>query len=122
LEDQNISSTWGFRLLGFFILYLGIFLLFSPLIYVVRFIPLVGYLLSHGISYIVWVFAFVVAITLTALTIAMAWVYYRPIIGFSLLAVVALGCYALFLVNIGESDSEDASAAETTPAPATTAT
>jgi len=78
---------------------------FLPLMGTVSFIPLVGYLEAHGISCAVLVFAFVLAFTLTPLVIALAWLSSRPLIGFALLAVVGLGCYCLFLINLGDDST-----------------
>jgi hypothetical protein len=80
-------------------LWLGIYLLFSPLIYVVKLVPFVGWLISNGVSFIVGVFALLLGTTLTLLTISVAWIVYRPLIGIALLAAVGLGVGTMFLVK-----------------------
>jgi hypothetical protein len=67
----------------------GIYLLFSPFLHTLSLIPFLGYLLSHGFSGIVLVFAFLASVILTFLTISLAWLYYRPAL--SLLVISALG-------------------------------
>lgn len=76
----------------------GIGLLFSPIIALVAWIPLIGWLIAHGISLVVWIFAFVLAVTLSLLTIALAWLYYRPLYGVILLLLVGVGLGLIFLV------------------------
>jgi hypothetical protein len=67
----------------------GIYLLFSPFLHTLSLIPFLGYLLSHGFSAIIMIFAFLSSVILTFLTISLAWLYYRPAL--SLLAISALG-------------------------------
>ena len=69
-------------------MYIGIVLLFSPVIALLKWIPLVGWLLAHLAMFVVWVFAFVVSVALSLTTIALAWLWYRPLFGLALLAVV----------------------------------
>ena len=78
-------------------MFIGIWLLFSPLIAACAWIPLVGYMLAHGVSFVVMIFALILSATLTMLTIAVAWVYYRPLFGILLLTGVAIGVGILFL-------------------------
>jgi hypothetical protein len=78
-------------------MFIGIALLFSPIIALVKWIPLVGSLLAYGIALAVWIFALVVAFTLSSLTIALAWLYYRPLKGLLLLALVVVGVLILTL-------------------------
>jgi hypothetical protein len=85
------------RVGGFFMMFFGICLLFSPIIALVSWIPLVGSLLGMGIAIAVGIFALVLAVILTSLTIAIAWLYYRPLFGACLLGVVAVGILILVL-------------------------
>jgi hypothetical protein len=90
-------STFWIRILGFLMMFFGIALLFSPIIALVKWIPLVGSLLSYGVALAVWIFALVLAFTLSTLTIALAWIYYRPLYGLLLLALVTGGILILTL-------------------------
>ncbi len=95
---MNNVTTQLFRVGGWFLMWLGICLLFSPVIYTLTWIPLVGYLMAHGFSYIVALFAFIVSITLSSLTVAVAWIYYRPLVGAIFLGIVAIGVGLIFCV------------------------
>jgi hypothetical protein len=81
--------TWGLRLAGFVVMAIGIALIFQPLVVFADVLPIAGNILGLGIA----VFAALVALPLTLITIAIAWIFYRPVIGISLLAgaVVLLG-------------------------------
>ena len=95
-EDENSQTTTLFRIIGFLCMLGGIYLFFSPIIALVAWIPLVGYMLAQGISIVVFVFALITAGTLTSLTIACAWLYYRPLYGLLFLTLVGLGIGLLF--------------------------
>ena len=97
-EEFNQTSTQVGRFCGWFCMCFGIWLLFSPIIAALAWIPLVGYLLSTGVSIVVIVFALVLSATLSLLTIALAWLYYRPLFGLLLLTGVAAGVAIMFLV------------------------
>lgn len=87
-----------FRAIGFLCMMVGIGWLFSPIIYIVSWIPLIGWLMAHGIALVVWIFAFIAALTFSSLTIGLAWLYYRPLYGVLLLLPVAVGLGLIFLV------------------------
>ena len=69
---------------------LGIYLLFSPLKSLVSWIPLVGFLLAHGVDFIAVVFAVIVSVFFTTMTIALSWIYYRPFYAICLISVVGI--------------------------------
>ena len=62
-------------------------------------IPLVGWLLSGIVAIAAAVFAFVVGLTLSILTIAIAWVFFRPLYGISLLVLVCISVYFAFFFD-----------------------
>jgi hypothetical protein len=73
----------------------GIYLLFSPLLHTLSLIPFLGYLLSHGFSAIILVFAFLASVILTFLTISLAWLYYRPVLSVLMLSALGVSTWAL---------------------------
>jgi hypothetical protein len=91
-------STTIFRWVGWFLLFFGIGLLFSPIIALLTWIPLVGWALGHVVSIAVWIFALVLSTTLAMLTISLAWLYYRPLYGLLFLALTGVGIAIIFLV------------------------
>jgi hypothetical protein len=76
---------------------LGHYLLFTPIIRILSWIPLVGALLSKIIAFAVIIFALLWASMLHFAVLAIAWIFYRPLFGFlMLLFVLAIGaamCY-----------------------------
>ena len=59
-------------------------MIFRPIVVVAEFVPLIGSLVGAGAS----MAAFFLAAPLSLLTIAVAWITYRPLVGVSLLVVV----------------------------------
>ena len=69
------------RPLGILAHIFGWYCLFAPVIALLSWIPLVGYLLGGVVAIAAGIFAFVVGLVISLLTIAIAWVFYRPLIG-----------------------------------------
>lgn len=84
------------RPLGIVLTDLGLYLLFSPIIALLTWIPLVGWLLGGVVAIAAIVFSLVVGTVVSLLVIALAWLVYRPLIGCLLLASVAIGVYFIF--------------------------
>lgn len=85
-----------FRIVGCLTCILGFYLLFTPIIGLVAWIPLVGMLLATAVNFAALLFASVVGLSLSITTIALAWVFFRPIVGAALLALVTLSIYYTF--------------------------
>lgn len=98
-ESSNVTRTHLLRFLGWLILYIGIYLTFSPLIAVVQWIPFIGYLLAHGISFIIGVFAFVISILMALLTVSLAWLYYRPLLALLMISSIGLAVGFIFFYH-----------------------
>ena len=61
-----------------------------------KWIPLVGWLLGGVVTFAAVVFALIVGVVISCLVIALAWVFYRPVIGVLLLALMGIGIYFIF--------------------------
>ena len=94
-QSANTVLTWILRAAGFFAMFLGLFLVFRPLSVVGDVVPFIGSLLGVGIGF----FAFVTAFVLTFITIAIAWIAVRPILGITLLVLAAGGLFWLISAN-----------------------
>src|SRR5216684_1809447 len=110
-QDANTFMTWLIRLGGFFLMFLGIFMLFRPIVVFADVVPLFGTMLGAGIG----LFAFLGAAILSFITIAIAWVVYRPVIGITMLVLAAAAFYWLLSVGMKK---KAARAAAMVPSPA----
>jgi hypothetical protein len=91
---ENTMWTWILRGAGFLLMLIGVALVLGPLAVVGSVIPFLGTLLSAGIG----VVAFLIALGLSLVTIALAWFVYRPLLSLALLAVAA-GALILVLMR-----------------------
>jgi hypothetical protein len=90
-EEANKILTWILRLIGFVVMAIGVAMVFSPLVVLADVLPIVGDILQAGSI----IFAIVIALPLSLITIAIAWLFYRPVLGVGLIAaavgIVVLG-------------------------------
>ena len=93
-QDANRMLTWILRIVGFVVMATGVFLVFRPLTVVASVIPFLGDLLGVGVA----LFAGVIAFGFSLITIAIGWVFYRPLIGIPLLLVGIGGLVGLVLL------------------------
>jgi hypothetical protein len=90
-EESNVVVTWLLRVGGFLLMALGLFLVLRPLAVLADVIPILGSLLGMGIG----LFVAVVAASLTLVTIAVSWLFYRPLLGIALLLLAGGGIAGL---------------------------
>ena len=99
-QEKNIASAAKcIRPAGIFMSMSGWFLLFIPMIKLLSWIPLVGWLLGAAVAVAAAVFSIVVGLILSILVIAIAWLVYRPLIGVLLFTMVGVGIYFIFFFN-----------------------
>jgi len=84
-RTQNVIMTWVWRFVGFFMMLIGLTAIFSSVTMWLRAIPVAGALIQSGAS----IAGFLIAVSLTFVTISIAWIMARPLVGGGLLAVAA---------------------------------
>lgn len=90
--ESNKSMTWILRVVGALLMFVGFQLLFSVLPVVGSVIPFIGRVVGAGVG----VVAFLLTLILSSLTIAIAWIAYRPLVGIALI-IVAVAGYLLLI-------------------------
>ncbi len=80
-KAENAAMTWILRLVGLVMMFIGLALVFEPLGVLADILPFMGDLLRLGTG----LFAGLLALSLSLLTISVAWVFYRPLLGVPLL-------------------------------------
>lgn len=93
-QDANRVLTWILRVVGFVLMAIGVFLVFRPLTVVASVIPILGDLLGLGIA----LFAGVIALGFSLITISIGWLFYRPLIGIPLLLLGIGGIVGLVVL------------------------
>ena len=90
-RDANTLFTWLVRLGGLLIMYIGLSMVLKPLSVLGDVLPILGTVIGWGAGLVAGVVAFVCALV----TIAVAWIFYRPVL--AVLLLVAAGAL-VFLV------------------------
>ena len=95
-EHKNKRNLY--RVVGWVLSWLGIWIFFGPIVYLLSVFPLIGGLLATLASWAALLFGLIVGTVLSVLVISIAWLFYRPLISLGLILIsVGLGvglCYA----------------------------
>ena len=114
-RSSNKMWTWILRILGFFLVAGGLKGIFDILVTILKVIPFLANLVNLAVNLVLNVVAF----AWTLIVIALAWLYYRPVLGILLLAIAAGAL--IFFANKGKAQGpQEPQAPQTpdTPAPA----
>ncbi len=96
-REGNATLTWVLRLVGFVVMWTGFGMIFKPLVVMADLIPFLGSLLGFGAA----VFSFIITAPIALLTIAVGWIFYRPLLALLLLlgaGIIVIGGVALALM------------------------
>ncbi|MDU9050736.1 MAG: TMEM43 family protein [Candidatus Electrothrix sp. Rat3] len=89
-QTDNKILTWALRAVGFVFMMIGLSMIFKVFSVLADVIPFLGNVVEAGTGFI----AFLLAAVLSLITIAIAWIVFRPLLGIILL-VVAVGLIVL---------------------------
>jgi hypothetical protein len=82
-ERGNAVVTWLIRAFSALIMYIGFLLILNPLVVVADVLPLIGNILGAGASLV----SLIVTVVLVPSIIAVAWLWYRPLVSVVVIAV-----------------------------------
>jgi hypothetical protein len=88
-ESANAILTWILRLVGAVAMFIGFALILNPLVVVADVVPFIGNVLGAGASLV----SLIATAVLAPLVIAIAWLWYRPLVS---IIVIAIGLAAAF--------------------------
>lgn len=91
-QGENSLMAWVLRGAGFLLMFVGLRMVFAPLSVLGDVVPAIGTLIGMGFG----VVAFLIALPLTLITIALAWIFYRPLLAGILLAVAVASFVVLW--------------------------
>ena len=115
-KSQNKMLAWALRILGILLLYMGFKSIFGILDTLAKVLPFLSSIVSLGTGLV----AGILALALGLIIIAIAWIWYRPLLGILLLAAVVAMIW--FFTKKGKEKkaqkaAEEAAAAAAAPAP-----
>jgi hypothetical protein len=102
-QSTEAMITWILRFVGFILLWIGISMIFGPIVAIARIIPLFGSLVGTGVG----MFAFVGAACISLGVIAIAWFAHRPILSLLLIG----GAVGILFLAKSRSSGKPATAA-----------
>lgn len=111
-QVANKSLTWILRGVGFILMAIGLGLVARPLKVMADVLPIAGRVVGAGIGF----FAFALAAIGSSITIAAAWIFYRPLIGIAVLLIT--GFFLFWLIKrLRKSKPEEPEMAVPTESP-----
>jgi hypothetical protein len=93
-KKNNAIMTWILRGVGFVLMFIGIGMVFKPLSVVADVLPILGNLVGAASGFV----AALIAGLFSLLTISVAWIVYRPLLGIILLVVCGAIVYQIKVV------------------------
>ncbi len=85
-KAANTMLTWILRGVGWFLSFIGMLMFLAPVAKMAEYIPLLGKIVGTGVL----ILGFGLSVAAALITIAIAWVAYRPVLAISLLVVAVL--------------------------------
>ena len=89
--EANKLLTWVLRVAGWLLMFFGLLMIFKPIAVFADVLPLLGNMLGAGLG----IFSFFIASGLSLVTIAIAWLAYRPLLGITLLVLAGAAIFLL---------------------------
>lgn len=91
-EAANRVLTWLLRAAGGLLMFIGLNLVLRPLVVLADVLPLAGSLVGFGTAIVAGLLTIAGAMTV----IGIAWLFYRPLLGISLLVVAAVALFMIY--------------------------
>lgn len=85
-QQSNRVVTWLLRLGGFLLMMIGLSMAFRVFSVIADVVPIFGRIVGAG----TWLISFLLAAVLSLATMAIAWIYYRPLLGLLLITVAVV--------------------------------
>lgn len=82
-QEENKVMTWGIRILGFVLLLVGFGLILKPISVFASVLPFLGKIAAAGTGII----GFFLAGIVWTVVVAVAWIFYRPLLGIGILLI-----------------------------------
>lgn len=106
-QDRNKFLTWAIRGGGFVLLGIAFSMVLGPLAVFASVLPFLGRIVETGTT----VIAFLLAGIVWTITVAFAWIFYRPVLGIAILVVTV----ALIVLVVKKLRTGKSAASETAP-------
>ena len=85
-QETNTFNTWAYRILGIVMVIGALKLIFGFVVTLTRIVPFLSTIVGWGVG----VICTVLGVVWSLFVIAVAWLFYRPIVGIALLAIAGI--------------------------------
>lgn len=99
-EEGNNMLTWVLRIVGLFLVCAGLKGVFGFLVTILKVVPFLANILNWGVNLVCNVIGF----AWTLIIVALAWIFYRPLLGISLLVIAGVLVYFLAIKGKGKKN------------------
>lgn len=79
VESSAVATKWLFRIVGWVLLFMGSYMMFSPIFVLLDIVPFLGPYLSSFASYAIFIVCFLVTLIIAMLVISAAYLAYHPV-------------------------------------------
>jgi hypothetical protein len=109
-QDRNKVLTWAIRIGGFVFMTIAFSMILRPIVVLASILPFLGRLVGKGTGII----GFLLAGILWTVTVAFAWIFYRPVLGIAIL-VVTVALIVLFVKRLRKAPAVASPLADSPP-------
>lgn len=106
-QEDNSSTAWILRLIGVVFIVFGLRGMFGILVILLKVVPFLSDIMSVGVNLV----CILVGLIWSFLIIAIAWIFYRPILAIALL--LAAGALIFFLIKRSKANKQESSESNT---------
>lgn len=107
-QDDNETLTWILRVLGIIFVCTAFKLIFDILVTLLKVLPFLANILNWGVNLI----CNTLGIVWSLIVIALAWIWYRPLLGIALLVIAGALVYFLVIKGKGKTPAAPAAPAQ----------
>mmetsp|Transcript_71754 Transcript_71754/g.198062 ORF Transcript_71754/g.198062 Transcript_71754/m.198062 type:complete len:520 (+) Transcript_71754:94-1653(+) len=99
IRARTRLMVWALRAVGWLMMFIGLYLLFSPILTFIKLIPFLGPILSSLGGWLIWFLCLVVTLAVATIVVCLAYSFYHPITAI-LYAVLAAAIVVVPLVLV----------------------
>jgi len=97
--SANVQLTWILRIIGFILMWIGVVLVFGPISSLLNVLPFLGSIATAGTT----IAGFGISLFFSLITVAIAWIFYRPTIAIALIGLAIFVLYFSSSLTTGKS-------------------
>lgn len=94
-KDNNQFLAWLLRILSLLLMWLGLNFMIAPFAVILDKLPFLGDILNSGVK----IFTFMISVALSFTTIAISWLFFKPMLALGLLVIISTITFLVFKIS-----------------------